>query len=140
MNSEVVKKSFPNRRTNPETYCPAILNRQKARKEYDCTKCEGKIKKGDEYYRFSLSRFHPLCPLCLNCKPTFDFLSTIYGIEDGSTIEDSVKELCLLIKERYEDFSMHPVCKACRRSRKEKKKCYQTTAIGLYRFDCLDKK
>lgn len=77
MNSELARRGFPNRRTNPETY-PAV--------------------------------------------------------------EDSVEELCVLIKERYEDFPMHPVCKACRRSRKEKRKCFQTTATGLYRFDCLDKK
>lgn len=68
----------------------ATLKRQKARKEYDCTKCKGKIKKGDEYYRFALTRFNPLCPLCLTCKPTrsqmtgSDFLATMYGIEDDS--------------------------------------------------------
>lgn len=68
----------------------ATLKRQKSRKEYTCSKCENKIEKGEEYYRFSLTRFQVPRILCLSCKPsrsqmtTSDFLSTMYGIEDGS--------------------------------------------------------
>ena len=68
----------------------ATLKRQKSRKEYICSKCEKKIEKGEEYYRFSLTRFQVPRILCLACKPTrsqmtgSDFLSTMYGIEDDS--------------------------------------------------------
>jgi len=67
----------------------ATLKRQKARKAYVCSKCEKPIPIGDDYYRFSQSRFHPLRILCLACKPTrsqmtgSEFLSTMYAIEDG---------------------------------------------------------
>ena len=69
----------------------ATLKRQKARKEYVCSNssCKTVIKVGDEYYRFSMSRFQPLRILCLACKPSrsqmtgSDFLSTIYDIEDS---------------------------------------------------------
>lgn len=66
----------------------ATLKRQKARKDYVCSKCKKPIKKGDEYYRFSLTRFNTPRVLCLACKPTrsqmttSDFFSTLYGIED----------------------------------------------------------
>ena len=69
----------------------ATLKRQKARKEYECSNssCKKLIKVGDEYYRFSQSRFHPLRILCLGCKPTrsqmtsSEFMSTLYDIEDS---------------------------------------------------------
>lgn len=69
----------------------ATLKRQKARKMYECSNssCESLIKVGEEYYRFSQSRFHPLRILCLACKPTrsqmtgSDFLATLYDIEDS---------------------------------------------------------
>jgi len=68
----------------------ATLKRQKARKEYVCSNsgCVNVIKKGDEYYRFSLTRFQSLRPLCLGCKPTrsqmtsSEFMSTMCAIED----------------------------------------------------------
>lgn len=66
----------------------ATLKKQKARKEYTCAKRGEAIKKGDEYYRFWLTRFSPMKILCLGCKPTrsqmttSEFLSTMYGIED----------------------------------------------------------
>jgi len=77
----------------------STLKRQKARKMYECSNssCESLIKVGEEYYRFSLSRFQALRILCLACKPTrsqmtgSEFLSTMYAIEDdeirGVTIE-----------------------------------------------------
>jgi len=69
----------------------ATLKRQKARKEYECSNssCKKPIKVGDEYYRFSVSRFQPLRILCLACKPRrsqmtgSDFLATLYDIEDS---------------------------------------------------------
>ena len=67
----------------------ATLKRQNARKDYVCSKCEKPIKKGDVYYRFSLTRFQKLRPLCLACKPrrsqmtTSDFLTTLFDIEDS---------------------------------------------------------
>lgn len=75
----------------------STLKRQKARKDYVCSKCEKPIKKGEEYYRFSLTRFQKLRPLCLSCKPTrsqmtgSEFLATLYEIEDemaGLSVED----------------------------------------------------
>ena len=68
----------------------ATLKRQKARKMYECSNssCKSLIKVGEEYYRYSMSRFQPLRILCLACKPTrsqmtsSDFLSTMYAIED----------------------------------------------------------
>ena len=77
----------------------STLKIQKARKMYECSNssCESLIKVGENYYRFSLSRFQKLRILCLACKPTrsqmtgSDFLSTMYAIEDdeiqGVTIE-----------------------------------------------------
>lgn len=76
----------------------ATLKRQKARKDYVCSKCEKPIKKGDEYYRFSLTRFQKLRPLCLACKPSrsqmtgSDFLATLYDIED-SMVALSVEDM-----------------------------------------------
>lgn len=67
----------------------ATLKRQKARKDYVCSTCEKPIPIGDYYYKFSLTRFQTLRPLCLGCKPTrsqmtsSEFLSTMYAIEDG---------------------------------------------------------
>lgn len=69
----------------------ATLKRQKARKEYVCSNssCKKVIKVGEEYYRFSQSRFQPLRILCLACKPTrsqmtgSDFLAVVYDIEDS---------------------------------------------------------
>lgn len=66
----------------------ATLKKQKSRKEYKCSKCGKKIEKGEEYYRFSVSRFNPLKPRCTGCKPKqsemtqSEFLSTIWGIEE----------------------------------------------------------
>ncbi|MBA7679672.1 hypothetical protein ES703_87974 [subsurface metagenome] len=69
----------------------ATLKRQKARKHYVCSNssCKKAIKVGDEYYKFSLTRFQKLRPLCLACKPTrsqmtgSDFLATLFDIEDS---------------------------------------------------------
>lgn len=75
----------------------ATLKKQKARKEYTCSKRGEVIKKGDEYYRFWLTRFLPLKILCLGCKPkpsemtTSEFLSNLYAIDEdvqGWDIED----------------------------------------------------
>jgi len=80
----------------------STLKRQKARKVYFCSNsvCGSPIQVGDEYYRFSKTRFQKLRPLCLACKPTrsqmtsSDFMATLYGIEDDMaalTIE-AIKE------------------------------------------------
>lgn len=69
----------------------ATLTRQKARKEYVCSNssCGKAIKIGDEYFKFSLTRFQKLRPLCLGCKPTrsqmtsSDFMATLYDVEDS---------------------------------------------------------
>jgi len=79
----------------------ATLKKQKARKEYECSnsRCKKPIKVGDEYYRFSQSRFQPLRILCLACKPTrsqmtgSEFLSTMYAIEDGDIAGLSVEAI-----------------------------------------------
>lgn len=66
----------------------ATLKKQTARKRYECSNCVAPIEPGTEYYRFSLTRFQQLRPLCLKCKPTrsqtttSDFFSTLYDIED----------------------------------------------------------
>jgi hypothetical protein len=66
----------------------ATLKMQKARKDYVCSRCKKEIKKGEQYYRFSLTRFQALRVLCLSCKPkpsqmtTSDFLSQMYAIEE----------------------------------------------------------
>lgn len=79
----------------------ATLKRQKARKEYVCSNssCKKVIKVGDEYYRFSQSRFHPLRILCLACRPTrsqmtgSEFLSTMFAIEDGDMSKVSIEAI-----------------------------------------------
>lgn len=70
----------------------ATLKQQKARKEYKCSKCGKKIEKGEQYLRFSLTRFHKPEPRCLNCRPkqsemtSSDFLSQVWSIDE--TIQD----------------------------------------------------
>lgn len=67
----------------------ATLKHQKARKFYICSKCEKPIKPGEQYYRFSLTRFQKLKPRCIRCKPkraemtTSDFFCQMYDIEDA---------------------------------------------------------
>lgn len=61
-------------------------------------------------------------------------------VENGYSRQGPIGEFLALIEERYEDFPMHSICKACKLSRRKKKACYQTEAPGLYRFVCTDKK
>ena len=67
----------------------ATLKEQKARKDYKCSNCNNPIEKGDNYYSFSNSRFSPLKPRCLNCRPKqsemtqSDFLSRVYSIQES---------------------------------------------------------
>lgn len=79
----------------------STLKRQKARKMYECSNssCESLIKVGEDYYRFSLSRFQKLRILCLACKPSrsqmtgSDFLSTMYAIEDDEIQKVSIEAI-----------------------------------------------
>lgn len=77
----------------------ATLKEQKARKDYKCSECEAKIKKGDTYLRFSISRFDKLEPRCLNCRPKpsemtqSDFLSRVYGIGESLEKLDPTEDL-----------------------------------------------
>ena len=75
----------------------ATLKQQKARKEYVCSKCGTEIHIGDQYLRFSLTRFQKPKILCLVCRPTRSqmttsaFWGTMYAIEDeigALTVDD----------------------------------------------------
>ena len=79
----------------------AWLKMFKARKEYKCDICGKIIKKGEEYYRFKLTRFSPVQIRCANCKPkpsemtTSDFLAQVYEIEEriGELSEYTIEEI-----------------------------------------------
>jgi len=91
----------------------AWLKMFKARKEYRCSICGKRIKKGENYYRFAPSRFAEKQIRCINCKPSrsemtmSDFLSQIYDIEERlagmdynlKDIQDVIDELEEIINE-----------------------------------------
>lgn len=61
---------------------------QTARKVYECGKCKKKILKGEQYIKFTPSRFQKMRKRCMGCPPTrselttSDFLAEMYSIED----------------------------------------------------------
>lgn len=74
----------------------ATLTRQRARKEYQCSKCAVvPISPGEEYYRFKLTRFSQVDYRCMAHKPTrqeqttSDFMSQLYDIEDAIAAFDA---------------------------------------------------
>lgn len=93
----------------------ATLTKQKARKEYLCSKCGTAILVGEEYYRFSKTRFQKPKIRCYRCKPTrvemtnSDFMASIYAYEDEflanisldayDSMEDLIEEAKMYIEE-----------------------------------------
>ena len=123
----------------------ATLKQQKARKEYKCDKCGNKIKKGEQYLRFSISRFSPLKPICLNCRPKpsemtqSDFLSQVYEIDErieGMTIEDDFESEIEEIKSELENLQSE--CEEKRDNMPEQLQDAPTGELLQGRYDSID--